>query len=293
MKKFVGTGVALITPFKDDKSIDFDALTKLINYQIDKGIDYIVVMGSTGEAATLSSEEKALIRHHFVKVVANRIPLVIGIGGNNTAQVVYEIQQTDLKGYDAILSVSPSYNKPSQEGIYQHYKAISEASPLPIILYNVPSRTGQNMQPTTVMRLAKDYSNIIGIKEAAGTMPQILELIHNKPKDFLVISGDDLLALPLTLAGGAGVISVIAQALPREFSTMIKLGLEGKSKEAFVIHYKVMDSINLIFKEGNPTGIKSLLHEIGFCGKDVRLPLVKATDLLQNKIKLFLQNLNN
>jgi len=293
MRQFVGTGVALITPFKKDKSVDFNALTNLINFQIEKGIDYLVVMGSTGEAATLSFDEKAFIRNHFVKVVAGRIPLVIGIGGNNTVQVVSEIQETDLKGYEAILSVSPSYNKPSQEGIYQHYKAISEASPLPIIMYNVPSRTGQNMESATVIRLATDFSNLIGIKEAAGTMPQILELIHKKPKDFLVISGDDLLALPLTLAGGAGVISVIAQALPSDFSKMIRLGLEGNVKEAFSIHYKVMESIDLIFEEGNPTGIKAMLHEQNYCEDVVRLPLVDATDSLHKRIKIFLQNLNN
>ena len=293
MNKFIGTGVALITPFKQDKSIDFDALTKLINYQIDNGITYFVVMGSTGEAVTLTFEEKALIRQHFVTIVAGRIPLVIGIGGNNTAQVVAELKETNLNGFDAILSVSPSYNKPSQEGIYQHFKAISEASPLPVIMYNVPSRTGQNMNPDTVVWLAKDFSNLIGVKEAAGTMPQILELIHKKPKNFLVISGDDLLALPLTLAGGAGVISVIAQGLPKHFSKMIQLGLEGKPKEAFAIQYKIMDSIDLIFEEGNPTGIKALLNEQNFCENYVRLPLVEASESLQNRIKLFLQNLNN
>ncbi len=293
MAKFIGTGVALITPFKQDKSIDFDALTKLINYQIDNGVDYFVVMGSTGEAVTLAFEEKALIRKHFITIVAGRIPLVIGIGGNNTAQVVTELQETNLNGFDAILSVSPSYNKPSQEGIYQHFKAISEASPLPVIMYNVPSRTGKNMESDTVVSLAKDFSNLIGIKEAAGTMSQILELIHKKPKNFLVISGDDLLALPLTLAGGAGVISVIAQGLPKEFSKMIQLGLEGKSNKAFAIHYKVMDSIDLIFEEGNPTGIKAMLTEQDFCENYVRLPLVEATESLQNRIKRFLQHLNN
>jgi len=293
MDKFIGTGVAVITPFNKDKSIDFDALTAIINHLINNGIDYLVAMGSTAEAATLSSDEKNILRKLFIKVVAGRVPLVIGIGGNNTAQVVAEVQSTNLEGYDAILSVSPSYNKPSQEGVYQHYKAIAQVSPLPIIMYNVPSRTGKNMEPDTVIRLANDFPNLIGVKEAAGTMPQILELIQKKPKDFLVISGDDLLALPLTLAGGVGVISVIAQGVPKEFSQMINLGLEGKVKEAFVIHYRLMDAIDLIFEEGNPTGIKAMLNEQDFCENYVRLPLVEATKSLQNRIKVFLQNLKN
>ncbi len=290
MKKFTGTGVAVVTPFKQDKSIDYDALTNIINHQIDKGIDYLVVLGSTAEAATLFPDEKERIRRHFVKTVEGRIPLVVGIGGNNTLQVVDELKNTDLSGFDGILSVSPSYNKPSQEGIYRHYKAIAAVSPLPVIMYNVPGRTGMNMDPVTVIRLAKDFTNLVGIKEAAGSMPQILELIHKKPKDFLIISGDDLLALPLSLAGGAGVISVIAQGLPTDFSKMIRLGLNGKSKEAFELHYKIMESIDLIFEEGNPTGIKALLYEQGFCGRTLRLPLVVATKELQVRIKEFLNN---
>lgn len=281
---FKGTAVAVVTPFNKDKRIDFDSLTNIINNLINNGIDYLVVLGSTAEAATLSDDEKVSIRKHFVTVVAKRVPLVLGIGGNNTGQVVAEIKATDLSYFDAILSVSPSYNKPSQEGIYQHFGAISKASPIPIILYNVPSRTGKNMEPDTVIRLAKDFENIIGIKEADGTMPQILELIQKKPKDFLIISGDDLLALPLTLAGGAGVISVIAQAYPKDFSNMINLGLAGNSKDAFPLHYKNMNAIDLIFEEGNPTGIKALLHKQGFCKNELRLPLVKATDNLMQKI---------
>ena len=290
MKKFIGTGVAVVTPFKQDKRIDYDALTNIINHQIDKGIDYLVVLGSTAEAATLFPDEKERIRRHFVKTVEGRIPLVVGIGGNNTRQVVDELKNTDLSGFDGVLSVSPSYNKPSQEGIYRHYKAIAAVSPLPVIMYNVPGRTGMNMDPATVIRLAKDFTNLVGIKEAAGSMPQILELIHKKPKDFLIISGDDLLALPLSLAGGAGVISVIAQGLPTDFSKMIRLGLNGKSKEAFELHYKIMESIDLIFEEGNPTGIKALLYEQGFCDRFLRLPLVAATKELQVRIKEFLNN---
>lgn len=287
---FKGTAVAVITPFKKDKSVDFNALTNIINNQIEQGVDYLVVLGSTAEAATLSSAEKEQIQKHFIKVNANRVPLVLGIGGNDTQQVIHEINTTDLSDFDAILSVSPSYNKPSQEGIYQHYKALSKTAPIPIILYNVPSRTGQNMQPDTVIRLANDFENIIGVKEAAGTMPQILELIRRKPKDFLVISGDDLLALSLCLAGGSGVISVIAQGYPSDFSKMIKLGLEGNSNDSFPIHYKHMNAIDLIFEEGNPTGIKALLSKQGFCENELRLPLVKATASLQNKINdLFTQ----
>ncbi len=289
MSNFIGTGVAVVTPFLEDKSVDFKSLTMIINRLLDNGIDYLIVLGSTAEAATLNDDEKEEIKKHFVKIVAGRVPLVLGIGGNNTTSVVNEIKTTNLTGFDAILSVSPSYNKPSQEGIYQHFKAISEVSSLPIIMYNVPGRTGKNMEPSTVVRLANDFENLIGIKEAAGEMSQILELIHRKPKDFLIISGDDMLALPLVLAGGVGVISVIAQGLPKEFSDLIRLGLEGKPKEAFKIHYKIMESIDLIFEEGNPTGIKAMLFEQGYCENELRLPLVSATDNLQKKIRVFLK----
>lgn len=289
MNKFIGTGVAVITPFKGDKSIDFIGLTKIINRLLENGIDYLIVLGSTAEAATLNEDEKEKVRKHFIETVKARVPLVVGIGGNDTAAVISEIKRTNLSGFDAILSVSPSYNKPSQEGIYQHFKAIAEVSPLPVIMYNVPGRTGKNMAPRTVVRLANDFKTLVGIKEAAGEMPQILELIHNKPKDFLIISGDDMLALPLVLAGGVGVISVIAQGLPKEFSSLIRLGLEGKPNEAFKIHYDIMESIDLIFEEGNPTGIKAMLYEQGYCENVLRLPLVAATDNLQGKIKIFLK----
>jgi len=289
MNKFIGTGVAVITPFKKDRSIDYTALTKIINRLLENGIDYLIVLGSTAEAATLSEVEKEKVRKHFIETVKGRVPLVVGIGGNDTAAVVSEIKTTNLSGFDAILSVSPSYNKPSQEGIYQHFKAIAKESPLPVIMYNVPGRTGKNMEPRIVVRLANDFKNLIGIKEAAGEMPQILELIRKKPKDFLIISGDDMLALPLVLAGGVGVISVIAQGLPKEFSSLIRLGLEGKPNEAFKIHYDIMESIDLIFKEGNPTGIKAMLFEQGYCENVLRLPLVAATESLQGEIKLFLK----
>jgi 4-hydroxy-tetrahydrodipicolinate synthase len=230
MHKFIGTGVALVTPFTSDKKVDFLALERLVNFQIEQGINYLVVLGTTGEPATLTSLEKEAVKTKIVEVNNGRLPLVLGIGGNNTAAVVEEIQQTDLSSFDGILSVSPYYNKPTQEGIYQHFKAISLASSKPIIVYNVPGRTASNMSPETIVRLANDFENIVGVKEAAGDMVQALRIIQNKPKDFLVISGDDMIALPMTLAGGAGVISVIGQGLPKNFSKMIQLGLEGKTR---------------------------------------------------------------
>lgn len=291
MSKFKGTGVAVVTPFYADFSIDFPSLEKIINFQINNGVEYLVAIGSTAEAATLSEQEKDEIAAFFVKVNQQRLPLVIGVGGNDTQAVVNELKTRDFSGFDAILSVSPAYNKPTQEGLYQHYKAIAAASPLPIILYNVPGRTGKNVEPKTVMRLANDFKNIIGIKEAAGDMAQALELLRTKPAHFDIISGDDMLALPMTVAGGAGVISVIAQGIPNQFSELIRLGLAGKQAEAFALHYKIMPSIDLIFAEGNPTGIKSMLHQMGMCENVLRLPLTTATTSLQSSIKNFLDSL--
>jgi len=288
MKQFLGTGVALVTPFKKDTSIDFNAIEKLVNYQIDNGIDYLVVLGTTGEPATLTKEEKEKVRDKIIEVNKGRLPLVLGVGGNNTSAVVADLQQIDMSSFDAVLSVSPYYNKPTQEGIYQHFKAIAEASPKPIILYNVPGRTASNVSPDTVIRLATDFSNIIAVKEAAGDMGQALRLLQNKPDDFLVISGDDMMALPMTLTGGAGVISVIGQGLPEDFSKMIQLALNGSPKEAASLHYKLMNSIDYIFEEGNPAGIKALLHKLGICEPFVRLPLVKASTKLQEKISTFI-----
>ncbi len=288
MTQFLGTGVALITPFKKDKSIDFDALQRLVNYQIENGIDYLIVLGTTGEPATITEKEKQKIKDKIIEVNNGRLPLVLGVGGNNTAAVVKDLQQLDLSSFDAVLSVSPYYNKPTQEGLYQHFKAIAEVSPKPIILYNVPGRTAKNMDPNTVIRLATDFSNIIGVKEAAGDMDQALRLLQNKPDDFLVISGDDMMALPMTLSGGAGVISVIGQGLPGDFSDMIRLALKGKPKEASLLHFKLMNSIDYIFEEGNPSGIKALLKKLGICEPYVRLPLVEATTELQEKISTFI-----
>ena len=290
MKRFYGTGVALITPFDMTGEVDFIALEKLVNFQISNGIDYLVVLGTTAETPTLSGNEQQEIVDFIVKVNNKRLPIVLGVGGNNTMEVAKSIQKVNTNVIDAILSVSPYYNKPSQEGIYQHFKAISEASSLPVILYNVPSRTGSNMAPKTVIRLANEFKNIIGIKEAAGDFEQVLELIRTKPNDFMVISGEDKLALPLVLAGGAGVISVLGQGFPEQFSKMIQLGLEGKVKEAYNLFYKLSSAIDLIFKEGNPVGIKYLLNILQICDKNVRLPLIDASSDLQQKLITFVEN---
>ncbi len=287
MQKFVGTGVALVTPFTSDKTVDFAALKKLVAFNIDNGIDYLVINGTTGESATITKEEKKEIINVIASVNNKRVPLVLGIGGNNTANVVHELQTEDISQIDAILSVAPYYSKPTQEGFYQHFKAISLASPKPIILYNVPGRTAKNMEPATTIRLANDFENIIAVKEAGNNVQQYLELIKNKPNDFLIISGDDDLALTIVLAGGSGVISVIGQAFPKEFSTLINLGLEGKNKEAYEIHFKLMEIIKLIFTENNPAGIKTVLQELSITSDEVRLPLVKTTNENQKEIANF------
>jgi 4-hydroxy-tetrahydrodipicolinate synthase len=289
MQKFIGTGVALITPFKEDLSVDYDALVKLVNFNIENGTDYLVINGTTAESATISADEKTQIIAFIVKTNASRVPLVLGIGGNNTLEVVKDIKTTDLGNIDGILSVVPYYSKPTQEGFYQHFKAIAAATEKPIILYNVPGRTAKNMEATTTIRLANDFKNIVGVKEAGNNMQQYLELLKNKPSDFLIISGDDDLALGIILAGGAGVISVIGQAYPKEFSTMINCGLEGKNKEGYAIHFKMMAIVDYIFEENNPAGIKTVLQELGICRNEVRLPLVKASLGLHEKITNFVK----
>ena len=290
MEAFVGTGVALITPFKEDLSVDTDALANLVKDQIENGIEYLVVLGTTAESATLTHEEKELIKETVIKANAGKLPLVLGIGGNNTAAVAEELKTSNLDGFDAILSVSPYYNKPTQEGIYRHFKVVSESSPLPVILYNVPGRTSSNVLPETVNRIARDFDNIIGVKEAAGDIVQAMKLISMVPKDFKVISGDDMITLPMTLAGGKGVISVIGQGLPKEFSDMVRAGLEGKVKEAYQLHYKIAPSIDLIFAEGNPAGIKALLAKKGMVANHLRLPLVEASEQLTGRINSFVEN---
>lgn len=287
MKSFTGTGVALVTPFKADLSVDVGALEKLVEDQINNGIEYLVVLGTTAESATLTAEEKELVRNTVIGANKGRLPLVLGIGGNNTAAVIAELKSGILDDFDAVLSVSPYYNKPTQEGIYQHFKAVAEASPKPVILYNVPGRTASNVLPETVNRIARELSNVIGIKEAAGDIVQAMKLIDLVPEDFQVISGDDMVTLPMTLAGGRGVISVIGQGFPAEFSEMVRLGLAGKVKEAYKIHYKIAPSIDLIFAEGNPAGIKALLAKKGIVENNLRLPLVKASEALEKKISDF------
>ena len=291
MQKFVGTGVALVTPFKKDLSIDFTALSKLVEFNIANGVDYLVINGTTGESVTVSKEERQRIVDVIVSVNKGRVPLVLGLGGNNTSAVIAEILSSDLTHIDAVLSVAPYYSKPTQEGFYQHFKAIALASPKPIILYNVPGRTSKNMDSQTTLRLASDFSNIIAVKEAGNNVQQYLELIKNKPKDFLIISGDDDLALNVVLAGASGVISVIGQAFPKEFSTLINLGLQGNNKDAYEIHFKLMEVISLIFFENNPAGIKAVLQALHLTKDEVRLPLVKASDELQKEIVNFVKNL--
>lgn len=288
MKKLQGTGVALTTPFKQDKSVDVQALEQLVHFQVENGIDYLVVLGTTAETPTLSTEEKQLVKQTVKRANNGRIPMVLGVGGNDTKAIVEQVQAVEKDDYQAILSVSPYYNKPSQEGIYQHYKAIAQASPLPILLYNVPSRTGTNMDYHTTLRLAKEVPNIIGIKEASGNIVQIMHLLQGRPKDFLIISGDDATALPTVLLGGDGVISVLGQAFPQRYSRMIRQGLEGNYKEANTIQCQLLDVMELIFKEGNPVGIKALLSLLGVINTPkVRLPLVSATEGLQRELKSY------
>ncbi len=292
MKELYGTGVALVTPFDKNLKIDFDSLTHIVEYQINNGIDYLVLLGTTAETPTLSKKEQEEIMSHVIKVNKGRLPLVLGLGGNNTLSLVQQLQESDLSHFSAILSVSPYYNRPSQEGIYQHYRQLSLASPIPIIMYNIPYRTGTNMEPETVFRLANDCKNIIGLKEAAGSFDQILLLLNGKPKDFMIISGEDSLALSLVSAGGAGVISVLAQGMPKEYAAMIKLGLNYQTKEAFEKLKGLLPAVQLIFKEGNPAGIKAMLHKLDLCQPYVRLPLVKVSSDLQTKISNFVTNYN-
>lgn len=289
MNELIGTGVALVTPFKNDLSVDHEALKNIVNYNIENGMNYLVISGTTGESVTISKKEKLEIVTTICNANEGRVPLVLGIGGNNTAQVIEEIKATDLSKFTAILSVSPYYSKPTQEGLYHHFKAISEACPIPIILYNVPGRTSKNMLPETTLRLANDFNNIVAVKEAGNNTQQYLQLLKDKPKDFLVISGDDDLALGVILAGGAGVISVLGQAFPKEFSKMIQLGLEGEANEAYNLHFKFMKITSLIFEENNPAGIKAVLEALNLCGDSVRLPLVTATQGLKDKIKNYIE----
>lgn len=285
-----GVGVALVTPFNEDLSVDFDSLTKLVEYNIENGTNYLVVLGTTAEAATLSAEEKKQVIEHIIKVNNKRLPLVLGIGGNNTLEVKKQIEEEDLSAFEAVLSVSPYYNKPNQEGLYQHYKALASTGKN-IIIYNVPSRTGQNIEADTTIRLAKEFPNLFMIKEAAPSILQYFDILRKKPEGFSLVSGDDEYTLPVTLAGGNGVISVIGQAYPKEFSTMVQLALDGKVKEAYEIHNKLVEITRLIFAEGNPCGIKVILAEKGIIKNYLRLPLVAASEGLYAKIKTEMANI--
>jgi 4-hydroxy-tetrahydrodipicolinate synthase len=291
MQSLIGTGVALVTPFKKDFSVDTEALTKITNHVIEGGVEYLVILGTTAESATLNAEEKEVVIQTIVAANKGRVPMVLGVGGNNTAKVVEELKTRNLSQFAAILSVSPYYNKPTQEGIYQHFKAVSGASPIPVIVYNVPGRTSSNMLPATVIRLANDFKNIIGIKEAAGDIVQAMKLIQTKPEGFLVISGDDMITLPMVLAGGAGVISVIGEGFPKEFSEMVRLGLNKKVDEAYKLHYKLADSIDMIFEQGNPAGIKEVFKHLGLSENTVRLPLVNVDENLSVRLANFIKNL--
>jgi 4-hydroxy-tetrahydrodipicolinate synthase len=285
-----GVGVALITPFNEDLSVDFDSLTKLVEYNIENGTNYLVVLGTTAEAATLSGEEKKQVVDHIIKVNNKRLPLVLGIGGNNTLEVKKQIEETDLSAFEAVLSVSPYYNKPNQEGLYQHYKMLASTGKN-IIIYNVPSRTGQNVEAETTLRLAKEFPNLFLIKEASPNILQYFDILRKKPEGFNLVSGDDEFTLPVTLAGGNGVISVIGQGYPQEFSTMVQLAFDGKVKEAYEIHNKLVEITRLIFAEGNPCGIKVVLAEKGIIKNYLRLPLVPASEGLHAKIKAEMANI--
>lgn len=285
MNSLIGMGVALVTPFKSDLTIDHDALSKIVSFNIDNGTDYLVISGTTGESVTITKDEKRAIVETIVKTNAGRLPLVIGIGGNNTAAVIEELKTTDLSPFVAVLSVAPYYSKPTQEGLYQHFKAVAEASSIPVILYNVPGRTAKNMEPDTSLRLARDIDNIVAIKEAGNSPEQYKVLLQKKPKDFMVISGDDDLVCDVVLSGGSGVISVIGQALPALFSNMIHKGISGDEQAAKALEKSAMPLIGLIFEENNPAGIKAVLEQLGLCNDTVRLPLVTATEALKLKIK--------
>ncbi len=282
--KFRGTGVAIATPFHNEGGIDFKSLKKLIEYQINNHVDYLVFLGTTGEAVTINDDERNAVVNYAVEMVDGRVPVVIGLGGNNTQQIINTIKKTDFNGIDAILSVSPYYNKPQQEGIYIHYKTIAGVSPVPVILYNVPGRTGSNMNAETTLRIAHEISNVLAIKEASKNLEQISKIIEQRPEGFLVISGDDLYTLPILALGGDGVISVTANAFPAEFSALVKYGLKGDFAKAREIHHGLLDIIKAVFADGSPSGIKAALAIKGMCKNAVRLPLVKVNRSLYKQI---------
>lgn len=281
---FKGLGIALVTPFASDGSVDYDVLKNLLDYQLKNGADFFCILATTGETPTLTKDEKQKIKELVVEKVGDKVPILIGCGGNNTADVVNELQTADFSGIDGILSVCPYYNKPSQEGLYQHFKAIAGATNMPVVLYNVPGRTGVNLKAETTVRLARDSENIVAIKEASGSLEQVDEIIKNKPDGFDVISGDDALTFPMIACGAAGVISVIGNALPKEFSRMIRLEMKGEIESARKIHHKFTDLFNLLFVDGNPAGVKAMLHEMGMIENVLRLPLVPTRLTTMQKI---------
>lgn len=288
---FRGLGIALITPFKENNEVDFDALKRLLEYQLSNGADFLCILATTGETPCLTKQEKLDIQHFVVDYVKGRIPVVVGCGGNNTAAVIEELQNGDFRGIDGILSVCPYYNKPSQEGLYQHFKAIANATNLPVILYNVPGRTGINMKAETTVRLANDCENIVAVKEASGNLEQVDEILKNKPEGFAVLSGDDSLTYPMIACGADGVISVIGNALPKEFSRMCRLERRGEFEAAVKIHHKFTDLYSLLFVDGNPAGVKALLHEMGFINNILRLPLVPTRVQTVQKMSQILKDL--
>ncbi len=283
--KFRGTGVAIVTPFHKDGSIDFRALERLIEHLVKGSVEYLVALGTTGESVTLSKDEKTAILSHVAQCVDGRVALVAGIGGNSTQEVVSCLKHFDLSGYDAVLSVSPYYNKPNQRGIFQHYKMVSDASPLPVIIYNVPGRTSSNITADTTLKIAEELKNIVGTKEASGSFDQIMTIIKHRPKEFLVISGDDLITLPLIASGADGVISVIANAYPKDFSEMARLALAGNFSSASRLHYRLMGITQAIFADGSPAGVKSVLELLKICNSTVRLPLYKVNKKTQKRIE--------
>jgi len=286
-----GTGVAIVTPFKKGGKTDHDALKRLVNHLIAGKVEYLVIMGTTGESVTLSKDEKEEVIETVAKVNKKRLPLVLGVGGNNTAEIVKQVKKVDARIFSAILSVSPYYNKPSQEGIYQHYRALSKASALPLIVYNVPGRTASNITWETTVRLARDFKNIVAVKEASGSIEQMMKIIKHKPKNFLVISGDDNLTLPMIGAGGDGVISVVANAFPKDFSDMARAALKHDLKTAQRLHYRLTDITDQLFADGNPGGIKYALSLLGICGTTVRLPLVEPNEKVKQKLKELIKSL--
>lgn len=285
MKKFRGTGVAIVTPFKNDLSIDFSALGRVVNHVIEGGVNYIVALGTTGESVTLTKDEKKAIISYIIETADKRVPVVVGIGGNNTQEIINFVRQTDLTGADGILSVAPYYNKPGQKGLFQHFKAFANSCPLPVILYNVPGRTGCNISSDTCLELANECENIVAIKEASGDIAQVMRIIKGKPENFSVISGDDMMIIPISAAGGAGVISVLANAYPAQTSEIVNHALKQNFKASREIHFKFMEMIDLLFADGNPSGVKAMLSQMNICQNTLRLPLVPVSKAVMERIQ--------